>query len=421
MISTDFAPNEELDDAILSTKLIFQPWRWYQGDEKNRVTKELFEFLRLPIVNKGKIHFFLTGRFALYHLLKSLNLKKESEIIVPAFTCEAVVLPILALGLKVVFVDIEKNSYSIDYDKLKPLISKNTACLLIQHSFGFRPIDQDKIIDLAVKNNLAVIEDLSHGFFSYQIPKAIKNKIGKTNLNYFLLLSFGRTKSVSSVFGGAIVSFNDEINKKLDNLKKQIPQLSYSQLIKLLIYKPIVFTIKKSYSFLNLGKLLHFLIKKTHLLSEEITKKEKKGQLDFSLDYHYPNVLAILLLNQFKKIKTINLNRQKITLFYQKAFSNGTPFLSKYYAQFFPIRFPLLVDNPDKIRQKLAKKNIFLGNWYSQIVAPKEFPLRITGYQKNSCPQAEKICQSIINLPTNISRKQAELIVKLIKSTNQNP
>ena len=415
MISTDFAPNEQLDDASLSTKLLFQPWRWSSGDEINQARNHLLQFLKIPIVNIGQVHFFLTGRFALYYLLKSLNLKKGTEVIIPAFTCEAVVLPILALGLKIVFVDIEKKSFSIDYNKLKPLISKNTSCLLIQHSFGFRPIYQDKIIDLALKNNLVVIEDLAHGFFSYQMPKKIAEKIQKSNLNYFLLLSFGRSKSVSSVFGGAIVSFNESVNKKLAAFKKQIPQLSYSQLVKLLVYKPIVFIIKITYNFLWLGKLLHFLVKKLHLLSPEITKKEKSGQLDFSLNYQFPNALAILLLNQLKKIAPINRKRSILAQFYQKSYPKTNYQITN---KIFPLRFPLLVEQPEKIRQDLAKKNIFLGNWYSQVVGPKEFPLKISGYQKGSCPQAEKICQSIINLPTNISLKEAKKIIKLVKLTS---
>lgn len=404
MISANFAPNEQLDDAIVSIKLLFQPWRWFHKKEIKKLEKTILEYLK---IDHARIHFFFTGRFALYHLLKSLNLKKGSEVIVPAFTCEAVVLPILALGLKIIFADIEKNSFSIDYIKLKPLISKKTSCLLIQHSFGFRPFYQEKIVELALRHNLVIIEDLAHGFFSYQMPKTIKEKIGKKDLNYFLLLSFGRSKSISSVFGGGVVSFNKNIDKKLNRTKNKIPKFTYSQIIRLLIYKPIVFMVKITYSFLSLGKIIHFLAKKLNFLSEEITKKEKSGQIDFSLDYQYPNPLAVLLLNQLKKINQINQNRQKISIFYQKSLPHQF-----FYdlSGIFPLRFPFLVNNPEKISQNLAKKNIFLGNWYNQVVAPKDFPLTITGYKKGSCPQAEKICQSIINLPTNINLKQAKMI-----------
>ncbi len=405
MISCDLAPNEEWNDAITSIKILFQPWRWYGKNEILAAKKYILEYLKTA---DAEIYFFLTGRFALYYLLKSLNLKKGSEVIIPAFTCEAVVLPILSLGLKPVFVDIEKNRFSIDYDNLKSHISKNTSCLLIQHTFGFRPSNQEKIIQLALKYNLAVIEDLSHGFFNYQIPIAINEKIKKKNLNYFLLLSFGRSKSLSSVFGGAIVSFNQKISKKLGSQIKKIANITYSQLIKFLIYKPIVFIAKKTYNILGLGKLIHFLYRKSPFFPPEITPKEKKGQLDNSLNYQYPNALAYLLLNQLKKINKVNKKRLKVARFYQKNL-----FLQK--TNEIPARFPYLVKNREKLVDLMKKNDIYLGRWYEQVIAPKDFPLKITQYQNGSCPTAEKICQSIVNLPTNIDLAEAKKIVKILK------
>lgn len=405
MITCDFAPNEQWDDVIAALKILLQPWRWYGKNEILTAKKYVLEYLKN---SHAEVHFFLTGRFALYYLLKSLNLKKESEIIIPAFTCEAVVLPILALGLKPVFVDIEKNTFSLDYNNLKSHISKNTSCLLIQHTFGFRPSEQEKIIHLASKYNLAVIEDLSHGFFNYEIPKYIKEKISKKNLKYFLLLSFGRSKSLSSVFGGAIVSFNKKVNEKLEQSLKTIPLITYSQLIKLLLYKPIVFINKITYNFLFLGKLFHFLYQKSPFFPPEVTLKEKRGQLDFSLNFQYPNALAYLLLHQFRKIKKINENRLTITHFYQKNLS--FPQINNIL-----IRFPYLVNKPGKLIDVMKKNNIYLGRWYEQVVAPKDFPLILAGYQKGSCPTAEKVCRSIINLPTNIDLEAAKKIIKILK------
>lgn len=405
MISCDLAPNENWDDVLASLKIFCQPWRWYQKNEILISQKYILDYLKNP---KASLHFFLTGRFALYHLLKSLNFKKGNEIIVPAFTCEAVVLPILALGLKPVFADIEKNNYSTDYNNLKSLISKKTSCLLIQHTFGFRPTYQEKIIKLALKNNLVVIEDLSHGFFNYQTPSIIKERLKSKNLNYFLLLSFGRSKSISSVFGGAIVSFNKKIDKKLKQHLKFIPKVTYSQLIKLLIYKPIVFIIKKTYNILGLGKLIHFLYRNSFLFPLEITPKEKNGQLDQSFNYQYPNALAYLLLNQIKKIEKTNQKRLETTHFYQKE-------LSLLKTNDILIRFPYLVKNPKKLIEIMKKNNVYLSRWYEQVVAPKDFPLKITGYKKGSCKTAEKVCQSIVNLPTNIDIADAKKIVKILK------
>jgi hypothetical protein len=88
------------------------------------------------------------------------------------------------------------------------------------------------------------------------------------------------------------------------------------------------------------------------------------------------------------------------------------------------IRFPLLIENRDKILQNLAKKNIFLGRWYDSLVAPKDFPLDKVGYRWGSCPLAEAVCQKIINLPTNnIKLNEVEKLTKILNDViyeNQN-
>ncbi|MFN4213080.1 MAG: hypothetical protein ACK4FL_03940, partial [Microgenomates group bacterium] len=75
MISCDFAPNEGWDDAWISSQLLFQPWRWLYGKEIKKVKQKIFKLFQISNL-KFKIAFFLTGRGALYNLLKSLNLKE---------------------------------------------------------------------------------------------------------------------------------------------------------------------------------------------------------------------------------------------------------------------------------------------------------------------------------------------------------
>ena len=67
------------------------------------------------------------------------------------------------------------------------------------------------------------------------------------------------------------------------------------------------------------------------------------------------------------------------------------------------------------ILKEFAKRNIFFGSWYSQPVAPKELLLEKVGYIMGSCPVAEQINKEIINLPTLITEKEAEGIVRQLK------
>jgi len=405
MINLNFAPNENFSDALTSFLLLFQPWRWKIGKEQDKIKKEILK----KLLNVSRLTFnvslFLSGRSALYHLLKSLNLKKGDEVLVQAFTCEAVVLPIVALNLKPVFFDIEKQSFSANPIDLEKKLSKKSKVVILQHTFGITPSQREKVLSIIKKHNLLLIEDIAHGI---NISK-IKMQNAKLK-NHFYLLSFGRSKSLSSVFGGAIVTNNKTIAKKLDSFN--LPYLSYSLIFKLLLYKPIAFVIKLTYN-VYLGKLIHSFTQKLNFLIPEITKKEKAGEYDHFFDKKYPNALAILLLNQLKRFKKIQNQRKKITNFYLKNFfpNNQSPITNNTL-----IRFPLLIENRDQIWEKLAKKGILLGRWYDSPVAPKGFPLEKVGYRWGSCPKAEEICQKIINLPTNnIKLNEAE---KLIDTLN---
>ncbi|MBI4226084.1 DegT/DnrJ/EryC1/StrS aminotransferase family protein, partial [Candidatus Roizmanbacteria bacterium] len=191
MISTDFAPNESWDDAWLSLKLLIQPWRWKYGQETEIVKEKIKKLLN---VTSYKLHVtcFLSGRSALYYLLKSLNLPKNSKVIVQAFTCEAVVLPIIANKLKPVYIDIENETYSMDLNSLtRKLVNSKTdsvKVLILQHTFGLTPKFRKEIITLAQKNKLIVIEDLAHGFS----PSIFRTDNRLPITDHYFLLSFGR-------------------------------------------------------------------------------------------------------------------------------------------------------------------------------------------------------------------------------------
>lgn len=88
----------------------------------------------------------------------------------------------------------------------------------------------------------------------------------------------------------------------------------------------------------------------------------------------YPNALIILLLNQFKLLKSIQNQRKKTIKHYDQSLKiychpeldSGSPL----------IRYPLLVNNPSLILKKMAKFGIFLGNWYNQTSSTKRSPLK---------------------------------------------
>ncbi len=398
MISVDFAPNERWRDALLAIKILFQPWYWQKGSAIQKVKRRL-KTLFFP--SNPEIYFYLTGRSGLYYVLKSLKAAKNTEILVQAFTCEAVILPIIANKLKPIYVDINPVDFSMNIEDLEKKYTPAARVLILQHTFGITPTQRSKILAFARKNNLFVIEDVAHGFD----PGLFEKKFRST-----LLMSFGRSKSVSSVFGGAIVTRDTAVTTYLATIEKLLPKPSSSFIIKMLLYKALTMFIKSTYGF-GLGKLIHAVAKGTHMLIPEITKKEKDGAFDMYLSKAFPNSAALLLLEQLHTFNDVSEKRKENCKKYTEAL-NGEQIWSEQSL----IRYPILTDDTASMIQKLKKKNIHPGRWYAQVVAPPEVSLKRMKYTKGSCPEAERISQSIVNLPTMVSAKNMQKIIKVLNS-----
>ena len=397
MIFTDFAANEKFVDTLTALKISFKPWKWIIGNE---TTKLKLRLKQKKFTLNTSIHFYLTGRCALYIFLKSLELRPSSEVIVQAFTCAAVILPIHNLELKPVYVDINPTDYSMNFDDLKKKLSPKAKVLILQHTFGITPFYRDQILDLAKKHGLTVLEDIAHG----ARPGLFKNKHERFNL----LMSYGRSKFISSVFGGAIVTKYKRVDDDLAALDKNLKNPSQMFLFRILMYKLLGFIITKTYS-IGIGKMIHQLAKVSSIFIPEVTRIEKRGILDSFLIKSFPNICAIFLLSQLQTFNDVAKKRTFLTQYYNKAFGQKIPDLPL-------IRYPYRIKDRSSLIAKGKKQGIMLGTWYDQIVGPRGFDMTKTSYKNGSCPVAEKVVDEIINLPTNVTLKQASGIVALVEN-----
>ncbi len=397
MISVEFAPNESIDDALLSFSLLFQPWRWRKGRELEQVKEKLAELLG---EEKENVFLFLSGRAGLYHILNAYSFPEASEVLVTGYTCEAVVLPVIANKLKPIYNDVSSLDYSINPHKIKGKISRQSKLLLIQHSYGIPP-GRSKLLQVAEERGLVVIEDLAHGFQ--------KEQFQKKSVKSVKLLSFGRSKSFSSVFGGAVVTEDSRVKKKLQEGIDGIYDVSRIELIKFLNYKWISYIIKATYNLLGLGRALHRICIFLGLLVPEITQREKRGEYDPYFDKAYPNALAILLLHQLAKFNTVYEKRKKAVSIYRQALKG------KIKDDYSLARYPVLVRNRNKLLEEGRGYGLYLGTWYTQPVAPAGLDLDKVGYVVGSCPESEHICKHVVNLPTNVSEETARDIAEIVK------
>jgi len=94
-------------------------------------------------------------------LLRAKGIGFGDEVLVPPYTFVATVSAVICVGATPVFVDIEEDTFNMDPDKLEQAITPRTKAVIPVH-VGGRPCDMDKIMAIANKYNLFVIEDTAH-------------------------------------------------------------------------------------------------------------------------------------------------------------------------------------------------------------------------------------------------------------------
>ena len=105
------------------------------------------------------------GTDAIYISLKALGIGKGDEVITTASSWISTSETISQTGAKVVFVDVEPNHYVINPDKIEEAITKNTKAIIPVHLYG-HPANMTKILKIAKKYNIQVIEDCAQAHFS---------------------------------------------------------------------------------------------------------------------------------------------------------------------------------------------------------------------------------------------------------------
>jgi len=144
---------------------------------------------------------------AIHLALLALGIKKGDEVIVPEITWIATVEPILYIGAKPIFVDIDKDSWCIDPQKIMMAITKKTKAIIPVHLYG-NMCNMDEILEIASKFDLKVIEDAAEALGS----EYNGNKAG--SIGHVGVFSFHGTKTMTTGEGGILVTNDINIYEK---------------------------------------------------------------------------------------------------------------------------------------------------------------------------------------------------------------
>lgn len=408
-ISISLSPNVQKDDILISLKLIFQPWRWRSRSVNwiNSLENIFKDYLGVKYAFS-----FNSGRSALLAILSSLQLKEGDEVLLQAFTCNAVVNPVIWSGLKPVYVDCDKKTFNIDIIDLKKKITSKSKVLIVQHTFGL-PENLKEILKICQEKKLILIEDCAHSLGAKFEGKKV-GTFGKVSF-----FSFSRDKVISCVYGGMAATNDEIVAKKLYKYQQNIKYPSRFWIFQQLLH-PILMNFLILPSYRILGKYLLYLFQKLGLLSKAIHQKEKNAEKPRYFPKKLPPVLAFLALNQLKKVETFNNHRKLIAQFYRKEIAKLKGFELPIEKDQIYLRFTVKHSNAYNIIKKAWRNNLLLGDWYNSPVAPKDTKLERVGYIKGSCLNSEELAKKILNLPThiNISLKVAEKVVEFLRKNS---
>ena len=312
------------------------------------------------------------GTAAIDIAIRTLNLRKGDEIIVPNFTIISCLNEIIREGIKPIFIDADPNTFNIDTDQIESKITKKTKAILIAHIYGL-PVNLDKIIALKNKYKLKLIEDCAE-----QLGQTYKKKpIG--SFGDISTFSFYANKHITTGEGGMIVTNNKSYYKKFLELRN------------------ICFSLKKS-------RFIHD---------------------DIGWNYRMTNMQAAIGYAQLKKLRYFIKKKRKIGNYYSKELQKISdlqlPVLSNEFSKNIFWVYSIIIKNKNlnaiKLSKDLKKKGIETRPFfYPMHMQPIIKKLKL--FDKNEkFPVSEKIYRYGLYLPSGIGNTFNEVkeVVKQLK------
>ena len=149
-----------------------------------------------------------SGTDALEMCAMLCDLKPGDEVIVPSYTFVSTALAFLREGAKVVFADSMQRNPNLDAETLEALITPKTKAIMVMHFGGFA-CDMDRIMAIAAKHHLYVVEDACHGPLSEYHGRKL-GTIGDVGC-----FSFFSNKNISTGEGGMVVTKHEKVGERI--------------------------------------------------------------------------------------------------------------------------------------------------------------------------------------------------------------
>jgi len=151
-----------------------------------------------------------TGTVAIQAALTAVGIQPGDEVLVPAYTWEGTVGPVLLINAVPVFVDIDPETYCMDARRIEQALTPKTRAILPVH-LGMRFADLDAIMSIAKKHNLKVVEDCAH------VHGGMWSGKGAGSIGDLGAFSFQSSKLITCGEGGAVITNNLEYFERVQS------------------------------------------------------------------------------------------------------------------------------------------------------------------------------------------------------------
>ena len=312
------------------------------------------------------------------------DIKEGDEVIVPSFTFVSTALAFVRQGADIVFADSYSDNPNIDADQIEALITEKTKAIVVVHYAGVA-CDMDKIMSIANKHGIIVIEDAAQAIDSYYISKdGTKKALG--SIGHLSAFSFHETKNIISGEGGMLCINDDRFIQRAEIIWEK--GTNRSQFFRGEVDK---------YSWVDTG---------SSFLPSEIISAFLWAQIENMKDI------------QDKRIKIWNCYYEGLSSFEPVSIKKPKLPLIPAYATNNAHMFYLVCDNVDdrtKFIQHLKDKGILSVFHYLSLHKSSYYEKYST--RKSELPNSDMFSDCLVRLPLfyELTNEQVEYIINTIK------
>ena len=340
---------------------------------------------------------FANGRGAMSFLLQCMVKEREGDhknvVVVPSYTCYSVAASALKAGLKVLVCDIDKKTLSYDLEQLESIDFDNVLAIVSSSLYG-------------LPNDLSSLEELTRAKGAYLIDDAAQC-LGATvqgrpvgSFGDAGILSFDKGKVITSLNGGAIVTSDPSLTRRIESEYRHIRNQPLSgrtrELAKLLAYflllRPSMYWLPGNLPFLGLGKTIY--------------------DEDYSVERYFDGV-APLVIAQFSRMKEINDHRRLCASYYASQISESGG-VCKF--SLLSDTDPVFLRYPIRIRSAAARRS-FLQD-FRRLGCSVSYPTTIADIpeirhrvivQNDACASGRAVAAQLVTLPTHAFVRQSDI------------